>query len=159
MILVSSNGAALARSLPPGSLGFIACLLNARTAGRLLAAISRDRGTGIVLVPAGEALEDQEDDLEHRRFAIEDYLGCGAVLSELKVDLDREAAACRESFLASKRELGDVIRNSPSGRYLADRGQAADLSHCVQTSIYEVLPVIRDGTIVAWSPEGAGRTD
>jgi 2-phosphosulfolactate phosphatase len=159
VILVSPNGAALAGSIPPGTPGFIACFLNARTAGRLLGDIVRDRGTGIVLVPAGEAVEDQEADLEHRRFAVEDYLGCGAVLSELKVDRDEEAEACREAFLAAKIGLAGIIRDSPSGRYLVDRGQAADLSHCVQLSIYEVLPVVRDGKIAAWAPDGAGRRD
>jgi 2-phosphosulfolactate phosphatase len=159
VILVSPNGAALANSLPPGTPGFIACLLNARTAGRLLGDISRDRGTGVVLVPAGEAVEDQETDLEHRRFAVEDYLGCGAVLSELKTELDAEASACREAFLAAKSGLAGIIRDSPSGRYLVDRGHAADLSHCVQLSIYEVLPVVRDGRIAAWAPDGAGRRD
>jgi phosphosulfolactate phosphohydrolase-like enzyme len=90
---------------------------------------------------------------------VEDYLGCGAVLSELKVDLDDEAKACREAFLAAKPGLFEAIRDSPSGRYLADRGQIADLSHCVQVSIYEVLPVIRNGKITAWTPDGAGRRD
>ncbi len=159
VILVSPNGAALANAIPPGATGFIACLLNARTAGRLLGDISRDRGTGIVLVPAGEVVEDQEADLEHRRFAVEDYLGCGAVLSELKVDLDREAEACREAFFAAKGGLAGIIRDCPSGTYLVDHGHAADLSHCVQLSIYEVLPVVRDGKIAAWTPDGAGRRD
>jgi 2-phosphosulfolactate phosphatase len=159
VILVSPNGAALAASLPAGTPGFIACFLNARTAGRLLGDISRDRGTGIVLVPAGEALEDQESDLVHRRFAVEDYLGCGAILAELKVDLDEEAEACREAFLAAKIGLAGIIRDSPSGKYLVDRGQAADLSHCVLVSIHEVLPVVRDGRISAWAPDGAGRRD
>jgi 2-phosphosulfolactate phosphatase len=159
VILVSPNGAALATSLPPGTPGFIACLLNARAAGRLLGELCRYRGTGIVLVPAGEAVEDQEADLEHRRFAVEDYLGCGAVLGGLEVELDAEAAACREAFFAAKPGLAGMIRDSPSGRYLVDRGYAADLSHCVQLSIYEVLPVIRDGKISAWTPGGAGRRD
>jgi 2-phosphosulfolactate phosphatase len=157
VILVSPNGAALAHSLPPGSVGFIACLLNARAAGRLLDGISSERRCGIVLVAAGEAVEDQETDLEHRRFAIEDYLGCGAILSELKIDQTAEAAACREAFLASKHEYAAVIGDSPSGRYLTERGQAADLSYCLQLSIYDVLPVIRDGTITAWTAAGAGR--
>jgi 2-phosphosulfolactate phosphatase len=159
VIMVSPNGAALADALPPGTPGFIACFLNARTAGRLLGDIARHQGTGIVLVPAGEAVEDQEADREHRRFAVEDYLGCGAVLGELKVDLDAGASACREAFLAAKSGLAGIIRDSPSGTYLVDRGQAADLSHCVQVSIYEVLPVVRDGRITAWSPERSGRRD
>jgi 2-phosphosulfolactate phosphatase len=41
VILVSPNGAALAASLPPGTPGFIACFLNARTAGRLLSDMPR----------------------------------------------------------------------------------------------------------------------
>jgi len=154
VVLVSPNGAALAHSLPPGSVGFVACFLNARGAGRMLADISREQRKGVALIAAGEATEDQEADLDHRRFAIEDHLGCGAVLSELKIDLTDEAAACREAFLASKHEYAAVIRESPSGRYLADRGLAADLSHCLLLSIYDTLPVIREGRIGAWTPGG-----
>jgi 2-phosphosulfolactate phosphatase len=154
VILVSPNGAALACSLPPGSVGFVACFLNARAAARMLADISRTQRKGIVLVAAGEAAEDQEADLEHRRFALEDHLGCGAVLSELRVGLTGEAAACREAFVASKHEYAALIRESPSGRYLAARGLAGDLSHCLQVSIYDTLPFIRDGRISAWTRGG-----
>lgn len=152
VVLVSPNGAALSHSLPPGSVGFVGCLLNARAAGRLLGGMSRELGKGIALVAAGEAVEEQESDLEHRRFAVEDYFGCGAILSELKIDLDDEAAAWREAFLVAKQEYADLIRKSPSGTWLAARGQAGDMSHCLQLSIYDTLPVIRDGRITAWSP-------
>jgi 2-phosphosulfolactate phosphatase len=152
VVLVSPNGAALSHSLPPGSVGFVGCLLNARVAGRLLGEMSRGLRKGIALIAAGEAVEEQESDLEHRRFAVEDHLGCGAILSELKIDLDDEARAWREAFLVSKHEYADLIRQSPSGTWLAARGQAGDLSHCVQLSIYDTLPVIRDGRITAWSP-------
>jgi len=154
VILVSPNGAALASSLPRGFVGFVACLLNARAAGRMLADISREQRKGVALIAAGEAVEDQEADLDHRRFAIEDHLGCGAVLSELNIDLTDEAAACREAFLASKHEYPALIRDGPSGRYLADQGLAADLSHCLLVSIYDTLPVIREGRIGAWTPGG-----
>jgi 2-phosphosulfolactate phosphatase len=153
VILVSPNGAALARQVPTGSEGFVACLLNARTAGRLLARISCRRNTGIVLVAAGEAAEDQEADLEHRRFAIEDYLGCGAILSELPLDLSEEAIVCRRAFMASQQDYRALIGNGVSGKYLSDRGQAYDLSHCVQLNICGVLPVIRDGVIETWTDD------
>jgi 2-phosphosulfolactate phosphatase len=153
VILVSANGAALSLQVPTGSEGFVACFLNARTAGRLLTQVSRQKGKGIVLVAAGEVAEDQDADLEHRRFAIEDYLGCGAILCELQLDLSEEAIACRRAFMASKQDYHTVIGNGASGTYLSDRGHAPDLVHCAQLSIYGVLPVIREGVIEAWTDD------
>jgi len=86
VIPVSPSGAALSHALPPGSVGFVGCLLNAR------------------------AVEE---------FAVEDYLGCGVILGELKIDLDDEAQAWREAFLVAKHEYADLIGRSASGTWLA----------------------------------------
>jgi 2-phosphosulfolactate phosphatase len=148
VVLVSPNGAALAR-IAGEACAFIGCLLNARTAGRMLRALSGRTGKGIVLVAAGEVAEDQEVDLAQRRFAIEDYLGCGAILAELRMEETPEAVVCRRTFEACRHDCADLIRNSLSGRYLAQKGYDFDLSHCVQRNIYDVLPIVRQGRIMA----------
>jgi 2-phosphosulfolactate phosphatase len=150
VILVSPNGAALARIAGGEAFAFIACLLNARTAGRMLRTVSERTGKGIVLVAAGEAAEDQEADLAKRRFAIEDYLGCGAILAELRMVETPEAVVCRRTFEACRHDCADLIGGSLSGRYLAEKGWDFDLSHCVQRNIYDVLPIVRHGRITAY---------
>ncbi len=152
VIIVSPNGAALARMLGGGA-GFVACFLNARAAGHTLSRVSQETGRGIALIAAGEATEDQEGDLEHRRFAVEDYLGCGAILAELAGEETAEAGVCHRAFDASSPELLDLIRNSQSGRYLVERGQERDIAHCVQRNIYDALPVISNGRIRTFRDE------
>lgn len=151
IVLVSPNGAALASAVPPGVEGFFACFLNARSAARRLAGIARAGGRGISLVAAGEVAEDQEADLRTRRFAIEDHLGCGAVLDALGGDLDEAAGACLEDYRRSKHRLAALVADSPSGAYLAARGRTADLVHCLQQDLYDALPVVRAGRIAAWT--------
>ncbi|MCX7030793.1 MAG: 2-phosphosulfolactate phosphatase, partial [Spirochaetes bacterium] len=150
VVLVSPNGAALARIAGGEACAFIACLLNARTAGRLLREVSEGTGKGIVLIAAGEAAEGQEQDIVQRRFAIEDYLGCGAILAELRMEETPEAVVCRRTFEACRHDCAELIRGSLSGRYLAKNGCDFDLSHCVQWSIYDVLPIVRHGRITAY---------
>ncbi len=144
--LVSPNGAALCASLGEQP-GYIACLLNARTAGRLLRSISEQTGRGVMLVAAGEAVEDQERNLADRRFALEDYLGCGALLAELRMEMTADATVCCRAFEASSQDYPRLIRECASGQYLVCRGQEYDISHCVQRSIYEILPEVRGGRI------------
>jgi 2-phosphosulfolactate phosphatase len=150
VVLVSPNGASLARIVTGKEIAFVACLLNARTAGRLLREASERTGRGIVLVAAGEAAEEQEADLVQRRFAIEDWLGCGAILAELRMEETPEAVVCRRTYEACRHDAADLIKGSLSGRYLAKKGFDFDLSHCVQRSIYDVLPVVRQGRITRY---------
>ena len=74
---------------------FVACLPNARAAGRMLRAVSERTGKGIALVAAGEAAEDQEA---------------------------LETVVCRRSFEACRHDCADLIRGSLSGRCLAEKG-------------------------------------
>jgi len=147
VVLVSPNGAALARIVGGKAIAFVACLLNARTAGRLLREVSERTGKGIALIAAGEAAEEQETDLAQRRFAIEDWLGCGAILAELRMEESPEAVVCRRTFEACRHDVADLIKGSLSGRYLSKKGFDFDLSHCVQRGIYEILPMLREGRI------------
>jgi len=97
VILVSPNGAACAQAASGEAPCFIGCFLNARTLARVIGGLARDLNRDVTLIAAGEVQEDQEDDLQTRRFAIEDYLGCGFILTELRMELTAEAELCRRS--------------------------------------------------------------
>jgi 2-phosphosulfolactate phosphatase len=148
--LVSPNGAALSASLPAGTTGFIACFLNARTAGRILAEASGRTGRDVALIAAGEVPEDG-DGSGPIRFALEDYLGCGCILTELKLEQTADTRVCQRAYEASTLDLGRLVTECPSGRYLTARGNEHDISHCVQRSISDVVPAITGGRIVAYA--------
>jgi 2-phosphosulfolactate phosphatase len=151
IILVSPNGAACAQAVSGDAIGFIGCFLNARTLARVIRSLAQDSARDVTLIAAGEVREDQEEDLRTRRFALEDYLGCGFILTELKMDFSAEAELCMRAYEASKMDYAALIRASLSGHFLVERGQEYDISHAVQRNIYDVVPVIRQGRISSYS--------
>jgi 2-phosphosulfolactate phosphatase len=150
IILVSPNGAKCAEMINVAHTGFIGCFLNARAVGRLLSLFCQRENRNITVVACGEVVEDQYDDLETRRFAVEDYLASGLILSEMKVEPSAEAKASMQAYESSKIALRDRIRSSPSGQYLVNKGLEYDISHCVQRSIYDILPSIDEGRITQY---------
>jgi 2-phosphosulfolactate phosphatase len=149
VVLVSPNGAACASLIGARSTGFIGCFLNARALARTVRALAESDRRDVAVVAAGEVKEDGDGDSGQRRFAIEDYLGSGIVLSELRLGLTPEAEVCMRAYEACARDCSRLIEDSLSGRYLRERGLGYDISHCVQTSIYDAVPVVQEGTIVA----------
>jgi 2-phosphosulfolactate phosphatase len=103
VVLPSPNGATctlLARAAPHA---FAASLLNASAVAaevsRLLDASSLD----VTVVTCGERWGEVNEDGE-LRFALEDYLGAGAVLSALRHERSPEADVCAAAFEASRAE-------------------------------------------------------
>ena len=105
----------------------------------------------LTVVAAGEVPEDQPEGPADRRFAIEDYLGCGAILSELAMELTPEAELCRRAFESCCRDYARLVRESQSGLFLRERGMECDITHCVQRNIYDVVPTIREGRIIPYA--------
>jgi 2-phosphosulfolactate phosphatase len=152
VILISPNGAGCAEALADRAVGFIGCFLNARALARVLNSVAAASAKDITLIAAGEVREDQEDDLKTRRFAIEDYLGCGIILSELKMRMTAEAELCMRAFDASNHDYAGLIRASLSGQYLINRGLEFDISHAVQKNIYGTVPVLEQGRFISFNP-------
>ncbi len=98
VILVSPNGAACTELIKDNQTAFFGCFLNARTVGRVVGSLAARMQKNVAVIAAGEAQEEQFSDLHHRRFAVEDYLGCGSTLCELRVDLTPEALVCKRAY-------------------------------------------------------------
>lgn len=156
VLLASPNGAFLAGKIGEKDRGFIGCFLNARCVARIVSGVAVKEGRDVTLVAAGEIEEDRIEGVRIPRFAIEDWLGCGSILSEMRMERTAEAEVCAGSYDACKADLVDLIRRSLSGRYLIGRGKECDISHCVQRNIYDIVPVVRAGTIVKYEQEMYG---
>ena len=150
VILVAPNGGACSIAAFPEYPVFIGSFLNARAAARALTN-STNAANGIVLVAAGEVVEDQFDDLQTRRFALEDYLGCGAILNQIRMPLTAEAEICKRAFDNSLQDYVQLIRECESGKYLVERNQEADIVHCVQRDLYGIVPIAQDGKILPFN--------
>lgn len=156
IVLWSPNGAACAHMIKKGHRAYIGCLLNARALGRHLTRIALERGRNVTIIAAGEqqALVSGDRilyDLKSARrvFAVEDYLGCGAILSYIRLPKSPEAKVCELAFRASRRRLRQFMMGSFSGRFLKERNLSRDVAWAARLNKYDVLPVIRNGRIEA----------
>lgn len=141
IVLPSPNGATcvtLARSSPRV---LVAALINAEaTARAILEALDSSVGE-VTVVACGERWPDSSEDGE-LRFAIEDYLGAGAILSHLPLPKSPEALAAEGAFLHLRSKLDEVLLQSGSGIELCDKGHKADVTFAARLNSHQSVPTL-----------------
>lgn len=155
VVLYSPNGATCAALAQDEDSVYIGCFLNACAVGRLLQRVAHDETRGITVVAAGEqrAIDTGERIVYDRQtaypvFAIEDYLASGAIISQTEFRRSAEADLCAITFGAARDKIEDLLVGSFSGRYLVEHGMKDDISHAVRHDLYDVVPVLHQGSIV-----------
>jgi len=149
--LASPNRATCCRYGADAPRLFVGALLNAEAvAAAVMKSLSATKGAVTVLA-CGERWQTLCEDGE-LRFALEDYLGAGAILSCLDLPLSPEAAICRGAFLQAKSELATILRECGSGRELREKGYPEDVEHAAQWDLYEAVPVLRGERLERWEP-------
>jgi 2-phosphosulfolactate phosphatase len=81
------------------------------------------------------------------KFAIEDFLGAGEIISNLlNHELDEMALA---SYMASRDEdmVKEAVKNSRSAHMLGEIGLSDDVDFCLRRNIYDSVPVYENGSI------------
>ena len=134
LALPSLNGARLTAAA--GRLAgavVVASLRNASAVARWLSRWSGD----VVVVAAGERWPDGTT-----RFAIEDWLGAGALLANLRGEKSSEAQLAAAAFEASRPQLERILAGSISGRELTSRGFAADVALAADYDCSAAVPVV-----------------
>jgi 2-phosphosulfolactate phosphatase len=96
----------------------------------------------ITVIACGERWTEPSDD-GALRFAVEDYLGAGAILSRINGDLSAEARICAGAFDPANAE--SLLFNCGSGREQIDKGDRASVLHAGMIDRYNIVPVLRDG--------------
>jgi 2-phosphosulfolactate phosphatase len=134
LALPSQNGARLtaAAARVAGAVA-VASLRNAPAVARWLSGWRGD----VVVIAAGERWPDGTV-----RFAIEDWLGAGAVLAQLPGSKTAEAQLAAASFEASRAQLEAVLADSISGRELIARGFSADVALAAGYDSSSAVPVV-----------------
>lgn len=134
IVLPSPNGSELSLcSLSKVTL--CACFRNYRLVAEYANSISEN----IVVIPAGEKWPNGTI-----RFAIEDYLGTGALLSVLKVELSAEANAAKKLFESLKPDFKHLISGSLSGRELIEKGFPEDVDLALELNAGKSVPVLKN---------------
>lgn len=136
LVLPSPNGSTL--SLGTGETPTLAaCLRNYKS----VAAAAMQLGKRIAVIPAGERWYPDPA----LRPAYEDWLGAGAVISELSGTLSPEARAARAAFLDAEAELPDLIAQCGSAKEHVERGQGANVPLVAAIGVSECVPWLVDG--------------
>lgn len=139
LILPSPNGSTL--TLGTGNTPTLAgCLRNCAA----VAQAAMSYGPNIAVIPAGERWLDENRSL---RPAYEDWIGAGAIISQLSGNLSPEARAARAAYLdiESQSELEALLRASGSGKEHIGRNMAANVPLAAALDVSGCVPVLVDG--------------
>jgi 2-phosphosulfolactate phosphatase len=148
VVLWSLNGATcaiLGRKTPHLLAG---ALVNARATAAAVMRLMSETGLPVSVIACGERWKVPGDD-GALRFAIEDALGAGAILSGIDGDKSPEARWCEAAFRELRHDLPGVLRQCGSGLELIERGNAADLDHAADLERYDCAAVFREGRFIA----------
>ena len=83
------------------------------------------------------------------RFAIEDYLGAGAVLAALGGPASPEAQVCVAAFLGARADWPPSSGSARAGASYAQQGFGEDVRHAARLDCYDAAPLLRDGAFGA----------
>jgi 2-phosphosulfolactate phosphatase len=152
LVVPSLNGGMLTSNAAVAPFAIVACLRNAVAVGRFVAAALRlglvDR---VTVVAAGEQWKDDDVTRDRSRFALEDWLGAGAIAAECRAcdaSLSSEAELAARSYEASRADLHAVVATSVSGRELINIGYHSDVALAAAAAVDRGVPWLRrDGFI------------
>ncbi len=147
IVLRTGNGAEctlLAASAPHV---FAGALVNALAVAHAVTRILDRSDLCVTVVACGERLSRPTDD-EPTRFAVEDYLGAGAILSTIKHDLSPEARVSAAAFERSQGDVLELLLDCASGRQLHAWGLEDDARFAAQIDVCGTVPLLQDGRYV-----------
>lgn len=135
LVLPSPNGSSL--SLATGeTLTLTGCLRNCAAVARRAMICGRR----IAIVPAGERWPDGSI-----RFALEDWIGAGAIISFLEGHKSPEAEGAAIAFQGMQHQLKSLLRQCGSGQELIDRGFGQDVELAAELNISDSVPMLVNG--------------
>ena len=134
IVLPSPNGASL--SLATGNTTTLTgCLRNASAVAKAALRL----GKRIAVIPAGERWADNS-----LRPSLEDWLGAGAIINQLRGSLSPEAQAAVDVYRAKGADLTQTIRNCGSGVELIERGYETDVALASELDVSCCVPILSD---------------
>jgi 2-phosphosulfolactate phosphatase len=143
VVLPSPNGSTCCQYGARAAALFVGALVNAQAVAEAVSQLlSTATQLTATLLPCGERWRapDEEGVL---RFALEDYLGAGAVLSALPFAQTIEAQACCATFQAMQDRLEAVLWECESGQELRAKGLGEDVRDAAQLNLYDTAPLLR----------------
>lgn len=139
LVLPSPNGSTLC-SLITDAPVLAGCLRNARA----VAAAAKSIGPRISIIPAGERWSDGT-----LRFAVEDWIGAGAIVVELDGVKSPEAVAAEAAFIrVSGGNYVELLKRCQSGQELVNRGFTLDVELAAELNASSCAPILAAGAFL-----------
>lgn len=140
VVFTTTNGTRALRAMDGAASIRAAALVNR---GAVAEALAREDGD-ITIVCAGEA----------NGFALDDTLGAGALVDRLiamlsNADLSDAALGATLLYRSVAERLADAVATGEHAQSLARKGFAADIAFSAQLDIFDAVPTLRDGVLVA----------
>jgi 2-phosphosulfolactate phosphatase len=146
LVLPSPNGSSMAfAAMTTGAVVSAGCIRNASAVGTW----AQRSGKRITVVPAGERWPDGS-----LRFAVEDLVGAGAIVSQLQGRHSPEANVAVAAFESLRGSLRDHMLLSSSGRELVERDFAADVELAAELDVSVIVPVLSGDAFIASTAPG-----
>jgi 2-phosphosulfolactate phosphatase len=120
----------------------ISCILNAHAVAKFVSKLALKEKKDISMVCCG---------FQAREFALEDFLGAGAIISQIhKRGLEKsdEAIIASLAFENLANSLSKVLSETKSGRRLKETGQSKDIDFCSQLNKFNGVPIF-DGKAIS----------
>lgn len=140
LVLPSPNGSNLSfAAISQNATVFAGCLRNASA----VAKHAQAAGKRITVVPAGERWSDGS-----LRPAIEDLIGAGAIIKQLRGTLSPESSVALVAFENAVVDLQECLLNCSSGRELKERGFVDDVALAAELDVSQVVPVLIENAFI-----------
>jgi 2-phosphosulfolactate phosphatase len=143
VVLPSPNGSTCSQYGSRAPALFVGALVNAQAvAGAVAHALDEASHVNVTVLACGERWRTPDDE-GVLRFALEDYLGAGAILSALPFSRTMEAQVCVAAFAAMRDRLDEALWECESGQELRAKGLGEDVRFAAQLNLYDTAPILR----------------
>lgn len=146
IVLPSPNGSTCVRLARKSPLLVIGTLLNAKAVADAVSERAAESDLSVTILACGEWWDDISEE-GGLRFAIEDYIAAGAILSFIDGEKSPEAITCEGAFLHVKEQLSDILWDSGSGLELRESGFEEDVKFVSRLNLYDDVPVFEGNRI------------
>jgi 2-phosphosulfolactate phosphatase len=150
VVLPSPNGATCSQYGSQAPALFVGALVNEQAVAEAVShLLNGDSSLNATALACGERWRtpDEEGAL---RFALEDYLGAGAILAALPFSQTMEAQVCAATFRAMRDQLDAALWACESGQELRDKGLGEDVRFAAQLNVYDTAPILRGERLEAF---------
>ncbi len=141
LVLPSPNGSTISFSLHVPHV-LCGCLRNAAA----VAGVAQELGARILVIAAGETWPDGR-----LRPCLEDQIGAGAILSELKGAMSVEARSAVAVFREFQRDLKSAIDRCSSGKELTERGFPEDNELAACFNVSKAVPILKEKAFIDYA--------